>query len=853
MVHDLWSRLADPTVVMDPRNLGAMQPHRLSASRSFMSKMIREGWRIEREVFELDRSGNGRARYSVSTPGGSLTFIAFMREPSGKNRTGRIIGTSWDMIGALIDGVATHEQVERTAQEMPRLYEGRATSGTLVWFRSNQSLRIFQDVRHALASGQQPDPKDLRRVGYLMRNTGLDGNGTFGTIPFAALPENHPLAVSYHAQMLSAYLMRELSVDLVEELAHLDAPHTAVRLDPSIKRLIGVGNGSALGLAMLFYNRPILVHSYISAYLSVVEQVLTDATLSSPKNLAILENHLARTIAYRSFLKTTYRFFTSNMEIAADLRRIRAKVRAAIRGEVHPSHGTTVLAAIHRQASRQVSKEALHSFNTLLMELAPESLIRVAADQLRFDERLDLDPRTPLSEVRSALVAHYRWALDLPLNHPEHRDRVWYQSRAAEEPRSGPREEVPDAHELIQSYPDAARRLLQEIDAAEDNACVGDLIFAHPDLEYITRLVLSLRDKPYAIAHADPHDAEFVPVWLIRFVNSFVHGLDRTEDYMGRDVRGIIFEGAPFRDEIQDADGATWWWSYQPTAPSHQISPPSSDNSVNSSGPAVSRQVLTPVQTPITPPARHATETIDMKFREIRLMAGRAYQALNVPDGSWHGARELFVVSLVADLRAAQSFGRLLLRDIDAETGQAPKWAPPGLDHHKGGLIVDNQGQSLLVTGHVIVCLLGAKATRHGRAFKMTNLAVDHCLPGLQLELARYGVDLRAEEQGGEVVGTIHLAEDPEPLRRRHQSALTDFLVHGRTIPADTFWNIYYRANAGLDIDTPISRQHTGGTVLDVIRPGERITKQFTSEELHLLIDPDELDNQNILDLIQTR
>lgn len=443
-----------------------MQPNRLSASRSFMAKMIREKWQIEREVFELDARGVGQARYVVTTPDGVLTFLAFLSEPSGKNRTGRIIGTSWDMVGALLDGVATPEQMRRTEEELPRLYEGRATENTLVWFRSNQSLRLFRSVRQALSRGEQPDAKELRRVGYVMRNTGLDGNGTFGSLPFAAIREGHPLKTSYHAQMLAAYLMRELSVDVVEELARIDAPQTAVRLDPSIKRLIGVGNGSALGLVMLFFNRPVLVNAYITAYLGVLEHVLSDTELGTAADLEQLERHLDRTIRYRAFLPTTYRFFTSNMEIAADLRRIRAKVRAAKRGEIVPRDGETVLAAIHRMASEQVSKDALYSFNTLLLELAPEECDRAVEQSLTFDEQLDLDPSLTLSEVADVITEQFRWALELPLNTEEFRDRVWYQSRAAEEPRSGPREEVPVAHELVQNYPVQIRSLLAEIEAA---------------------------------------------------------------------------------------------------------------------------------------------------------------------------------------------------------------------------------------------------------------------------------------------------------------------------------------------------------------------------------------------------
>lgn len=860
--------LFDPDIVMDPRNLSAMQPNRLSASRSFLTKMIREKWQIERTVFELDRRGVGQAQYVVTTPEGSVTFLAFLREPSDKNRTGRIIGTSWDMVGALLDGVATPEQVRGTEEELPRLYEGRATSNTLVWFRSNQSLRLFRSVRESLARGEQPETKELRRVGYVMRNTGLDGNGTFGSIPFAAIPSGHPLKTSYHAQMLSAYLMRELSVDVVEELARLDAPETAVRLDPSIRRLVGVGNGSALGLVMFFYNRPVLVNAYITAYLKVIEHVITNPELGSAGDLDVLEQFLSRTIRYRAFLPTSYRFFTSNMEIAADLRRIRAKVRAAQRGEVIPRQGETVLGAIHREATAQVSKDALHSFNALLMELAPEFCQQMSDRYLDFDERLDLDPTTSFGELADLITTRYGWALRLPLNADEFRDRVWYQARAAEEPRSGPREEVPEARELVQNYPVQIRALLAAIEGGDSSTPIGDLLARRPELEYITRLVLSLRDKPYAMVHADPHDTDFVPVWVIRFMNAFVHGLDRTEDHLGRDVRGIIFEAAPYRDELATTDASSWWWSYEEPVVAR---PATVGSAASPSAPALAQQplttvrskpLLTPNDSPITPPSEHATETIDFKYREIRLMSGRAYQALNLPEGAWHGAREFVVTAMVADIEAATSFGELLIETIDPDTAEAAAWVAPTSRMENGSLLVDNRGQSVLLTGHVLVNLLGAHAAAAAsgtrQRFEISAAFEDHAMPGVQLELRRYGIELEVEPSNGggrasaTITGTVRVGEDPAASKAAYHEAMRDFLENGRTVTAETFWKIYYRGNAGLDADTPISRQHTGGTVLDVIRSGERITKQFTKEELYLLTDPDELDNHNLSSLIDT-
>jgi hypothetical protein len=208
------------------------------------------------------------------------------------------------------------------------------------------------------------------------------------------------------------------------------------------------------------------------------------------------------------------------------------------------------------------------------------------------------------------------------------------------------------------------------------------------------------------------------------------------------------------------------------------------------------------------------------------------------------------MTAMAADPAAATAFGDLLIRAIDPDTALAAPWQAPSCSHSEDGLIIDNHGQSLLATGHVLVNLLGGRAGRKPIPFRVVGVREDHGLAGIALELGRYGIALAVDRSGEEIVGEVAIGSDPEALRRHHAAIVGEFTRHGRTVDATTFWNIYYRGNAGLDVDTPISRQHTGGTVLDVIRPGERITKQFTSEELHLLTDPDDLDNHNFAEFL---
>nr|CAD6595957.1 hypothetical protein RFYW14_00177 [Pseudorhizobium flavum] len=250
--------------VMKTSRLAAIQPSRLSGTRAFMNKMIRERWSISIVRFDVDSNADGTVVYSIKAPEQEFSFIGFSRPPSRTARTGRIIGQAWDMMGALIEGPATEEEIESARREIPKLYTGRATSNALIWCRSNRSMRVFDQTMAALADGRQPQVDDIAQVCYLMRNTGLDGNGTFGTRSFPSLGAKHALGGVLEAQLLTAYLMREYSCDLVEHLA-AKVSSRAIKLAPELRRYIGVGNGSALGLIFFVHKHPRLIDWLLSA------------------------------------------------------------------------------------------------------------------------------------------------------------------------------------------------------------------------------------------------------------------------------------------------------------------------------------------------------------------------------------------------------------------------------------------------------------------------------------------------------------------------------------------------------------------------------------------------------------
>lgn len=545
--------------LMRPEHLAALPPSRLSASRSLVNKMLRERWSIELSRFEIDERGHGEALYRIDAGGMTLEFMVFSFEPKLAGRTGRIIGVNWDMMGSLVEGTTTPEDFEHTLAEFPKLYAGRATPGTLIWCRSNRSLRAFDDVVESLAAGRQPSMDVLATIGYLMRNTGLDGNGTFGTRSFLALEPDHPLRVPYHAQMLAAYMMREFSFDLVEHVARKRNPD-AVRLAPEIRRFLGIGNGSALGLVYFVNNHPWLVQRW----LGLREEALAHARALAPDAGAVgrLLELLDRAIRYYAEDRFSYQAFADPADIAEDLRTVAAELRAG------PADAAT-LGELADALAPRISVDALEVLNVLLIELVPE-----AADALvetpPAPEILVRRPAMRVGELLELLEREYDWALEIDMADPGARRFVWYKSSDAEEPRRGPAEEVQRTDfDWELDLPTHVQRIAGKLRALPPDRLVGEFLAGDPAERGWVQRIQGLAGRLLHSPHMNMLGEDFVPSRIVRLVNSAFHGIDKTLDGFGhyqqtnRGVVGLLFHGAPTRQELT-AGTADWIYPAEP-------------------------------------------------------------------------------------------------------------------------------------------------------------------------------------------------------------------------------------------------------------------------------------------------
>lgn len=554
-----------PADIMRAQSLAAMQPCRISAARALMIRAVRERWKITRLSFDIDAKAKGNAFYRIETPGRVFDFPVYSFEFSPKGRTGRIIGRSWDMMAALVEGPMSAADIAATGAELPKLYEGRATAGTLIWCRSNRSSRIFDHTVERLAAGRQPDISALGQVCYLMRNTGLDGNGTFGTRSFRTLEPDHPLRNALAAQMLCAYLMRVFAQDLVEHLARCRSS-AAVPLDRDIARYLGVGNGSALGLILFVNNHPRLIDRWIAARETALAAAKALPVTAKSPEVSRLLDLIDRAIRFRDEDRVSYEALVPSAHVAAELLGVRELVRTfAASGEIEGRVPATPLAALCDALAGRILAETQETLHALMIELVPD-VADALASELIVDEETTTRPEMTIAHLRGLLDAQYRWALDMDLTAPDAQRYVWYKSANAEEPRRGPIDEVPWAYNLGLDVPRLAQALDVALSGFDGAAPVARLLLARPDLRAFVARIQTLADRRYHTPIMNIMGNDFVPIDIVRLMNVGIHGIDKTRDYLNRNLRGVLFHGAPLPDEIAAGAGGDWFWPAEPAS-----------------------------------------------------------------------------------------------------------------------------------------------------------------------------------------------------------------------------------------------------------------------------------------------
>lgn len=535
-----------PDEVMRLSRMGRAHPMRLSFLRILLRRMQAENWRFDRPVWEIDARGVGRAVYRAIGPARTYSLVVFAHDLPPDQRTDRVIATAWDATFALVDGTPDAADLDRLEANVPLQEAGRISARELSLSRANRSVRLFDHVVGCLADGRQPAREELDAVGYLMRTTAVYGSGKFGAADRAAIADRPELRAPFQAELLSVWLTRAFTVDLVEHLAALRGGARAVRLDPALRRGLGVGNSTGLGMAPFLIRHPALLHNWIAAREEALARVRAQQTAGSAE-IAAFRAALAEARDNARAWRSEHPIQIARLtDLRADLLRLAEHVEATWKAA-----GRRPWNALWLWATAVLTEEGQEALVSLLLEphgtLVDDLASGMDADE---DQSFAIDGAMRVGELRAILDDSYGWAVAGDYRHPDACARFWYVSEEKLEPRLGQRHaETGSELELPLDTARAAAAVRAELEDWPDAAPVAQLLLARPEHRHTVRRAQIAARHPFAEIRDNLIAADMLPIDLLRCKLAFF-GATRFDPRSDRWVRISLFQGLPYPDEM---------------------------------------------------------------------------------------------------------------------------------------------------------------------------------------------------------------------------------------------------------------------------------------------------------------
>lgn len=546
------AELRSPDEVMRLERMGAAFPTRLSFMRSLLRFLARSKASVSRALWEINDDGFGRAVYQVDVGVHTYSLVAFSAELAPEERTDRVIAEAWDTSYVLFDGVPGEADLARMAANAPRQEAGRFEESDLILSRANKSVRLFAHVVESLANGRQPDIDQVRSIGYLMRTTAVYGNGKFGIADREQIASRPGLDGPFRAEMLLVWVIRGFTHDLVEHVARQRNPETFVPLDRRIKRYLGIGNATGLGMAPFLVSHPILLHNWIAARETALARVRALSAVTVDE-VARIEALLARVVLHLE------QWSVDDERQMQRIDKLRREMPEFVRqlADMKWSQQAAPWDAIIA-ASKRYSVECQELIVALVLE-PHGTLVDELEDGMASRHQPAIDPRMRTDELTECLEATFGFAGGIDFDTTKETAQFWYVSEEKLEPRLGARYEEEGAE--LELPLDIARRvqaLGQYLKQSDGRETVAEFLLRHPALRYAAVRVQTAARYAYSEIRDNLISDECLPIDMLRLKLSFF-GAAKFDPRSDRWTRITLYQGAPLFDEVGDDCVDDWW------------------------------------------------------------------------------------------------------------------------------------------------------------------------------------------------------------------------------------------------------------------------------------------------------
>ncbi len=531
--------LRSPDQVMRLARMGAMFPTRLSFLRSLLRRLSAEQANVTRAIWEMDAEGYGHAVYTLKLGGHSYSLVAFSNRLDASERTDRVIAQAWDSAFVLYDGVPDAGEIARLRANAPLQEAGRFTERDLVLSRANKSVRLFAHVTEALRTKTALDMEMIGRIGYLMRTTAVYGNGKFGIADRDVIAARPGLDGPFMAEMLTVWLIRGFTHDLAEHVGGAPLPR-------AVKRHLGIGNSTGLGMAPFLVSHPELLNNWMMVRETALARVRALPRLDAEQVARVHElairaaEHLAQWQVpdpeHQDRINALCRDWADLTAALPELLDQAKPLDQLIR----------VSAAFDLDCQELAVSLALEPFGALINGLT--ECMGMAAP-------VPLDPRMSVQTLRGLIDQHFHWALPIDFADEAQTAQFWYVSEEKLEPRLGRRHEEPGGE--LESPLDIARQVQAlSFDLNDYEGVLAAFLRAFPRHRAAVLRVQRLASHPYAEIRDNLIGESCKPIDMLRCKLSFF-GAAKFDPKSDRWTRITLAQGAPLFDELDDADD--WW------------------------------------------------------------------------------------------------------------------------------------------------------------------------------------------------------------------------------------------------------------------------------------------------------
>ena len=530
--------------------MGSRYPSRLSFSRSMLRRLINDNWEIHKSKFDLDKHGFGTVVYEIIINKQTYSLVCFSAFLDDKDRSDRVIASKWDTAYTLHVGKLSDQDLNRLKKTIPLQESGRNSPDELILSRANKSVRLFQYVVDCLSNGNQPDIYEINKVGYLLRTTAVYGSGKFGLSDFTNTKNTTVFNQPFRAEMLSVYLIREFSIELVEHVARQINPKKAVKLDRKIKQHLGIGNSTGLGMAPFIIKHPKLINKWMKQYTKTLEEIsqieLDNIVFEKYKNL------LNKALNYLEEVNTSDEFqINKNKLTTGDLIKYISYIN-----DIDLSQKFKWLDILD-YCDLNFNNDTKEIARVQLIELYPQISEELAED-MADEEIMDIDGNQSIGDLKQIINDKYSWIKDIDFNNKDSNYLFWYVSAAKLEPRLGERYNE-QGSELEQNLGIAkmVSDLFKQIKNVDENQLICEFLLTHPEYRGIVKRIQSLKNYPYSEVQDNVLDKKTIPIDMLRFKLSFF-GANRYDPKSDRWLRVSFFSGAPYLSDLNNKNVDEW-------------------------------------------------------------------------------------------------------------------------------------------------------------------------------------------------------------------------------------------------------------------------------------------------------